>query len=104
MLASLDEPPVTQPGLFYEPKYVAIYSRNGNEKTKQFPEIAGVLADIAKKLEGPVLLDGEIVAIDRTGRPLGFQQIQGRIHLTGTGEIARAEQDAPTALIVFDLL
>lgn len=124
MLASLDEPPVAQAGFFYEPKYdgiralvdlrppekrsaaphVAIYSRNGNEKTKQFPEIAGALADVAKTLDGPVLLDGEIVAIDRAGRPLGFQQIQGRIHLTGTGEIERAEHNAPTALILFDLL
>ena len=61
MLASLDEPPIVQRGLFYEPKYdgiralvdlrppagrgtdatVAVYSRNGKEKTAQFPAIAG---------------------------------------------------------------
>ncbi len=51
-----------------------------------------------------MLLDGEIVAIDRAGRPLGFQQIQGRIHLTGAGEIERAERDAPAAIVVFDIL
>ena len=124
MLASLDEPPVFQRGLFFEPKYdgiralvdlapparrgaaphVALYSRNGNDKTRQFPGIVGALGEIARTLDGPVLLDGEIVAIDRSGRPLGFQDIQGRIHLTGADEIARAEKDAPTALIVFDLL
>ena len=124
MLASLDEPPALQRGLFYEPKYdgiralvdlappgkrgapphVVLYSRNGNDKTKQFPEIVGALGEIARTLDGPVLLDGEIVAIDREGRPLGFQDIQGRIHLTGADEIARAERDAPTAIIVFDLL
>ena len=124
MLASLDEPPVFQHGLFFEPKYdgiralvdlappakrgaaahVVLYSRNGNDKTRQFPAIVGALGEIARTLDGPVLLDGEIVAVDRSGRPLGFQDIQGRIHLTGAAEIARAEQDAPTALIVFDLL
>jgi bifunctional non-homologous end joining protein LigD len=124
MLASLDEPPVVQRGLLYEPKYdgiralvdlapppkrgapahVVLYSRNGNDKTKQFPEIASVLDGVARALDAPVLADGEIVATDRAGRPLGFQQIQGRIHLSGTSEIERAAGDQPAALILFDLL
>ena len=124
MLASLEEPPVAQRGLLYEPKYdgiralvdlapppkrggpahVVLYSRNGNDKTKQFPEIAVALDAVARSLDAPVLVDGEIVAIDRTGRPLGFQQIQGRIHLSGASEIERAARDQPAALIVFDVL
>src|SRR5262249_55724469 len=47
---------------------------------------------------------GEIVAIDSAGDPLGFQDIQGRIHLTGTAEIEHAEAQQPTALLMFDLL
>src|SRR6185295_12898764 len=102
MLASLAEPPVAQAGLFYEPKYdgiraladvrpagrrgatphVALYSRNGNDKSAQFPGIVQALARYAATLKGPVLLDGEIVAVDKKGAPLGFQDIQGRIHLT----------------------
>jgi bifunctional non-homologous end joining protein LigD len=124
MLASLDEPPIAQRGLFYEPKYdgiralvdlqppakrgalpaVAIYSRNGNEKTAQFPAIAGALAAVGKTIDEPLLIDGEIVAIDESGRPLGFQNIQGRIHLTGAAEIQHAERQQPTALLMFDLL
>ena len=124
MLASLDEPPVAQTGLVYEPKYdgiralvdvrpaakkgggpeIHLYSRNGNEKTVQFPAIANELTTLAKKLDGPLLLDGEIVALDKAGRPLGFQHLQGRIHLSSPPEIARAEIDQPTALILFDLL
>jgi bifunctional non-homologous end joining protein LigD len=124
MLASLEEPPVAQRGLLYEPKYdgiralvdlappskrggpahVVLYSRNGNDKTKQFPEIAVALDAVARSLDAPVLVDGEIVAIDRAGKPLGFQQIQGRIHLSGLSEIERAANDQPAALIVFDLL
>ena len=124
MLASLDEPPVVQRGLVYEPKYdgiralialepgrgkrqppqVAIYSRNGNEKSVQFPEIVETLGAIAGRSKGPLLVDGELVAVDDNGRPLGFQHIQGRIHLASPGEIDVARHDHPTALILFDLL
>src|SRR5690349_5746800 len=102
MLASLEEPPIVQRGLLYEPKYdgiralvdvrppakkgaapvVAIYSRNGREKHAQFPAIVVALESIAERLKAPALFDGEIVAVDRDGTPLGFQHIQGRIHLT----------------------
>ncbi len=92
MLASLDEPPIAQRGLVYEPKYdgiralidlaparkrgaaptVAIYSRNGNEKTHQFPAVVAVLENLAKTLKAPLLLDGEIVAIDPRGTAAGI--------------------------------
>jgi bifunctional non-homologous end joining protein LigD len=122
MLASLTEPPLAQRGWVYEPKYdgiraiadvrpaasrtgqpsVVLYSRNGREKQQQFPEIVRALQTLARKLPGPVLLDGEIVAVNTGGRPLGFQQLQGRIHLSGG--IAEAERLQPTALILFDIL
>ena len=35
-----------------------------------------------RTLRAPLLLDGEIVALDDEGRPAGFQRLQGRIHLT----------------------
>ena len=125
MLASLEEPPLVKPGFIYEPKYdgiramidlrppgaksgaaptVGIYSRNGREKHAQFPEIVDGLSRLARGLPHPVLLDGEIVAIDPEGRPLGFQHVQGRIHLTSPADIARAARDKPTALVLFDLL
>jgi bifunctional non-homologous end joining protein LigD len=124
MLASLDDPPAAARGLFYEPKYdgiralvdlgpparrgaaahVALYSRNGREKSAQFPEVVAGLQTVARRLDAPVLLDGEIVALDRAGRPLGFQHIQGRIHLTAASEISRAARDQPAAIVLFDLL
>jgi bifunctional non-homologous end joining protein LigD len=126
MLASLQEPPVTQPGLVYEPKYdgiraivemgsgvisggnyarpLFIYSRNGNDKTRQFPAIARALGTLASRLPGPVVLDGEIVAVDGNNRPLGFQHIQGRIHRTSDGDIANAEREQPAVLVLFDIL
>ena len=118
MLASLAEPPVAQKGLVYEPKYdgiraivelragggVTIYSRNGIEKTAQFPGIAGALASLGKRLKATVVLDGEIVAIDKEGLPLGFQHIQGRIHLSAPSDIERAEERQPAILFAFDIL
>jgi bifunctional non-homologous end joining protein LigD len=84
--------------------HVRIYSRNGNDKTAQFPAIVTALASIARTLKAPLLLDGEIVAVDAAGRPLGFQYIQGRIHRTTKSEIERGEEDQPAVLVMFDLL
>jgi bifunctional non-homologous end joining protein LigD len=97
MLASVTDAPLDDPQLVYEPKYdgiraiaevapdtpVRLWSRLGNEKTRQFPEITAALQKWARRLEAPVVLDGEIVALDAKGEPTGFQQLQGRIHLTG---------------------
>jgi bifunctional non-homologous end joining protein LigD len=129
MLASTDSAPLVQHGWVYEPKYdgiralvdlapsgkgqgkakgtsahVAIYSRNGNDKTHQFPAIAESLRALAARLDGPLLLDGEIVAIDKTGKPLGFQALQDRMHLTSPRDIETAEAAQPAAILLFDLL
>jgi bifunctional non-homologous end joining protein LigD len=121
MLASLAGAPLDDPNFVYEPKYdgiravveiaprgksVTLWSRLGNDKTRQFPEIAGALATWArstKRLAEPVVLDGEVVALDAQGQPTGFQNLQGRIHLTSS-----PERDGPppgrVAFIAFDLL
>ena len=99
MLASLDAAPLADPRLAYEPKYdgirtlavvragggpdaVRLWSRVGNDKTRQFPEIVRALDVFARRLKADVLLDGEIVALDQHGEPAGFQRLQGRMHLT----------------------
>lgn len=125
MLATLAEPPLRGRGLIYEPKYdgiraivlvepaaprarVRFWSRNGNEKTAQFPEIVRALEDWARRLDRPVVLDGEIVALDGNGDPAGFQRLQNRIHVRVPGFTSSKPQLAPdvqpTALIAFDLL
>src|SRR5882724_10905437 len=95
MLASLADAPLDDPQLVYEPKYdgiraiveiapegqVRLWSRLGNEKTHQFPEIAAALTKWARARKEPLVLDGEIVALDDKGEPAGFQNLQGRIHL-----------------------
>jgi bifunctional non-homologous end joining protein LigD len=133
MLASPVDAPLVDPRLVYEPKYdgiraiaeitaggktVRLWSRLGNEKTRQFPEIAAALGQWARTRRQPLVLDGEIVALDPAGEPTGFQNLQGRIHLGGgnSGGTSRAARrwashgpppnaDAlPTAFIAFDVL
>jgi bifunctional non-homologous end joining protein LigD len=118
MLASTDEPPAARKGLVYEPKYdgiralvdldpagrAVLYSRNGHDKTAQFPAIVSALSVIAKKVKTQMLLDGEIVAIDAAGKPLGFERLQGRIHLTGNVDVAKTEKQQPAAIVLFDIL
>src|SRR5512132_474415 len=103
MLASLTDAPLDDPQLVYEPKYDGIraiaeiapkgatrlWSRLGNEKTRQFPEIAAALEAWARARNAPLVLDGEIVALDAKGEPTGFQQLQGRIHLVDRPEPSR---------------
>jgi bifunctional non-homologous end joining protein LigD len=83
---------------------VQIYSRLGNEKTSQFPALVEVFEQIGRKLGGRLIIDGEIVALDKAGKPLGFQRLQGRMHLTGAKDIRRMEDEQPVAYIAFDLL
>jgi bifunctional non-homologous end joining protein LigD len=130
MLATTADAPLESPALVYEPKYdgiraivsvlpagrgspaVRFWSRLGNEKTAQFPEIADALRTWAKRVDRPLLLDGEIVALDDDGAPSGFQNLQGRIHLKTPDKRAPFEADAErpvtgrhaVALILFDIL
>jgi bifunctional non-homologous end joining protein LigD len=121
MLATLSAPPLADPNLLYEPKYdgiralietdagkpgtgVRIWSRLGNDKTSQFPSIAASMSKLAGTAGVPLLVDGEIVALDAAGRPSGFQRLQGRIHLTSAREVERIEREQPVAFLAFDLL
>lgn len=120
MLASTADAPLDSPDLAYEPKYdgiraiasidhdgVRFWSRLGNDKTRQFPEIAAALRNWARGLDRPVLVDGEIVALDAKGNPIGFQNLQGRIHLKTPELAARkgtASAELPLAYIAFDIL
>lgn len=120
-LASPAEVPMTSARLVYEPKYdgirviavitprhptpaVALFSRNGNDKAAQFPEIVRALRGLGPAIPGTTVLDGELVALDARGEPASFTRLQGRMHLTGTRAIDAQSARVPTAFIVFDLL
>jgi bifunctional non-homologous end joining protein LigD len=87
---------------------VRFWSRNGNDKTAQFPDIVAALAAWLKKIKAPIVLDGEIVALDEEMRPAGFQRLQHRIHVTVPGFNSKKQilppDQQPAAFVAFDLL
>jgi len=126
MLATLPSSPpsLKDPAYVYEPKVdgiraivevlpgsppsVRFWSRNGNEKTAQFPDIVEAIATWLKKITAPLVIDGEIVALDEELRPAGFQRLQHRIHVTVPGFNSKKQilppHEQPAAFIAFDLL
>jgi bifunctional non-homologous end joining protein LigD len=77
-----------------------LWSARGADVTARFPE----LASLAEATGGrPALLDGELIALDDTGRP-SFAAMQGRMHVARSSEAARRAVVTPVTMIVFDLL
>lgn len=123
--AALFQPMLASPGQdvpvggewVFEPKYdgirivalvapdaVALLTRNGHDKCRQFPEVAAALRDFANTLRRDVVLDGEVVALSADGEPARFQDLQGRMHLTDAAIVDHRAVDAPAAFIAFDIL
>ena len=91
MLATLVRQPFDQPGWVYEEKYdgyrilaykeggrVTLVSRNQHDRTETYPQVAAAVAKLALVT---LLLDGEVVALDKKGVS-GFEILQGN---TGQG-------------------
>jgi bifunctional non-homologous end joining protein LigD len=116
MLASVGAAVPTGDDWVFEPKYdgirilasaikdgVALITRNGLDKARQFPEIVDAVQALRQRVKRPFVIDGEIVAI-RADEPARFQELQGRMHVTNTTAIETHRGDAPAALVVFDML
>lgn len=112
MLASLAPKPFSQKGWIYEPKldgiravsYIhggdaTLHSRRGLDLTGQYPTLAKAL----RAYKDDLVLDGEIVALDETGKP-SFQHLQQRLGLTRSADISKAEKNRPIIYYVFDIL
>jgi bifunctional non-homologous end joining protein LigD len=112
MLATQGEP-FSHPDWVFEIKYdgyrlragkehgqTKLISRNSNDFTAVFPEIAEVLAALP---HDDFLLDGEVVVHDAEGLP-SFAGLQQRGRLTRTMDIGRAAVQWPATFYAFDLL
>ncbi|MET1053055.1 MAG: ATP-dependent DNA ligase [Mycetocola sp.] len=77
---------------------VRLLSRNGKDLTSTFPELVKPLREAVKPRSA--VLDGEIVALDRRGRP-NFGFLQSR---AGLSEEQSAARSASIELMVFDLI
>jgi bifunctional non-homologous end joining protein LigD len=80
-----------------EPRLI---TRNGNDCSAAFPEIVRAVAALPFER---LLLDGEVVALDDTGRP-SFQRLQGRAKLSRPIDIRHAVVNTPVTYYGFDLL
>ena len=124
MYATLGHELPTGASWIFEPKYdgmrviaevssrqVRLVTRNGKDKSTQFPELVLALRELARRAGRTLLLDGEVVARKRRRRrgevapeASEFQQLQARMHLKEADEIVRLAVESPTTLGVFDLL
>jgi len=88
---------------FVTPSDVRLITRNGKDKSPQFPEIAEALKAIAIKKKKSFVVDGEVVALI-DGEPARFQELQSRMHVKESHVIERYRSSAPASLVLFDIL
>ena len=113
MLAESGDAPFNRADWMWEPKLdgyrvlalidgegVKLRSRRGLELAGNFPRLA---AEIGKQGVPGMILDGELVAFDASGKP-SFGALQDRAQLKTEREIAAADQNAPVVFCCFDLL
>ena len=116
MLASVGTEVPTSGDWIFEPKYdgirilasatkdgVALITRNGLDKSRQFPEIVEALDALRRRARRPFVVDGEVVAM-RGDEPVRFQELQGRMHVADAAAIKTHRTNAPVALFLFDML
>lgn len=115
MLATLGKVPASSEGYSLEFKHdgqrgtavatpgaVWLFSRNGADVTATFPEVTTALSEALPSARRQVVLDGEIVALDREGRP-SFTRLQRRWPQNRRPSLALL-QEVPVRLFVFDVM
>jgi bifunctional non-homologous end joining protein LigD len=112
MHAELGDKPFNDANWSWEPKLdgyrvlafidgdkVRLRSRRGLDLTPSFPRLAAELGRQA----APMVLDGEVVAFDASGKP-SFNALQNRVQLKTARELEAADRNVPALFYAFDLL
>ncbi|MFF2830717.1 ATP-dependent DNA ligase [Cellulosimicrobium cellulans] len=81
---------------------VRLVSRSGKDMTVTYPELQALAEQVPAEAL-PVVLDGEIVALDARGRP-SFRRLQQRANIAKPGDVAAARRKVTVDLMLFDLL
>jgi DNA polymerase LigD, ligase domain len=115
MLATGGDLPV-DPGWAYELKWdgvraiavvtghrVRLYSRSKSEITAAYPELAGLGAALAEAGITDAVLDGEVVVLDRAGRP-DFMALAERIHMRDPARAQALAATTPVHYMIFDII
>jgi bifunctional non-homologous end joining protein LigD len=75
-------------------------SRNDRDVTDTYPEVRGLAEQLGSV---PAVLDGEVVALDESGRP-DFGLLQRRMGVTKAAQVRRLVDEVPVVYLVFDVL
>src|SRR5687768_3980237 len=113
MHAEVGDAPFNKPDWMWEPKLdgyrvlafvgeegVKLRSRRGLELAGAFPRLT---AELRQQAVRGMILDGEIVALDASGKA-SFAALQNRVQLKTERELAAADQNSPVIFYCFDLL
>jgi bifunctional non-homologous end joining protein LigD len=112
MLAEAGDAPFNRSDWMWEPKLdgyrvlafidehgVKLRSRRGLDLSAKFLQLA---AELGKQAAQGMILDGELVAFDATGKP-SFAALQDRAQLKTEREIAAGDRNVPVVFYCFDL-
>jgi DNA ligase-1 len=80
---------------------VRIFSRRLSEVTRSLPDIVQVVRGFSSSFH-EIVLDGEVVAVDETGRPMPFQELLRRFRRLR--EVEEEAEQIPLKLWIFDIL
>ncbi|HTC70145.1 MAG TPA: DNA ligase, partial [Acidothermaceae bacterium] len=84
---------------YWDGQQLRLMSRNDNDITSGYPE----LMSLATRLRSlPAIIDGEIVAYDKPGRP-SFEALQARMHVRGA-KVSQLAAEVPVTYLPFDVL
>ncbi|MFD8572087.1 ATP-dependent DNA ligase [Streptomyces sp. NPDC059639] len=78
---------------------VHVYTRTLDDITERLPEVTSAVREFAGER---FILDGEVIALDDTGRPRAFQEVAGRVG--SRVDVARAAEALPLSPVFFDVL
>jgi DNA ligase-1 len=79
---------------------IDIFSRRLSKITSSLPEIVEIISTRIKARES--ILEGEVIAVDQTGRPLPFQYLMRRFRRLS--DIHKSMKEIPVRLFLFDIV
>lgn len=86
--------------LRWDGRRLSVASRNLLDITPRYPEIHPIADFFGSR---PVLLDGEVIALDDDARP-SFSRLQQRMHVRDESAVRRLMKAVPVIYVVFDVL
>jgi bifunctional non-homologous end joining protein LigD len=83
-----------------EPGRLRLHSRNLLDITPRYPEVGRLNRALSHHR---AVLDGEVVALDKDGKP-SFGALQRRMHVSSETAVRRLAKETPVTYVIFDLL